>query len=247
MTASEPNWADNPELPPGVSLRKALALFAGLQCFGPAAWSVIVIGLASDWQGHGFGIAFGAWLLPLLLAGGILILATLGALPICRLISMTGYLLMRIFILSFCFLGIALAYGSSAIVPCIWVTIIGAAVIELYAWLNVRSMSEQKIIEQMKDAFSEVSDSRSFRLLTHGPGLSEEEMWLKGSVQFRLLSALILLSPFLIALAVTGRGNAMSGPIMVVIGLVIYFLAAGSWAGQYALRRAIRLRLTGHF
>lgn len=247
MTAPEPRWADNPELPPGVSLRKAVALFAGLQCFGPAAWSLIIIGLASDWQGYGFGSAFGAWLLPLLLAGVILTLATLGALPICRLISMTGYLFMRVFILGFCFLGIALAYGSTAMVPCILATMIGVVVIEFYAWLNVRSMSEQKIIEQMKDAFSEVNDSGRFRLLSHGPGLSEEEMWLKGSTQFRLLSALILLSPFLIALAVTGRSDAISGPIMVTIGLVVYFLAAGSWAGQYALSRAIRMRLTGYF
>lgn len=247
MTAFEPDWEDNPALPPGVSLTKALALFAALQCFGPAGWSVIVIGLASDWQGRGFSIALGVWAAPLLLAGGILMLATLGALPICRLISMTGYLLMRLFILSFCFLGIALAYGSSAMAACMWVTIIGVAVIEIYAWSNVRSMSEQKIIEQMKDAFSEVDDSGKFRLLTHGPGLSEKEMWLKGSVQFRLLLALALLSPFLIALAVTGRGDAISGPIMVAIGLVVYFMAVGSWAGQYALRRAMRLRLAGRF
>ncbi|MDO5604684.1 MAG: hypothetical protein Q4G25_05920 [Paracoccus sp. (in: a-proteobacteria)] len=247
MTKPAPRWADNPKLPIGVNLYKALALFVVLQCFGPAAWSAMIVGLASGWQGRGFLMFLVLWMAPLVPAAVILALALLRATPICRLISTTGYLFLRSFIVGFCVLGIGLAYGSSSFFPCVWATIIGIAGIEIYAWLNIRQMSDQKIIKQMKGAFSDIDESGRFQLLTHGPGLSEDEMWLKGGVQFRLFSALALLSPFLFALAVTGRGDAMAGPIMVAIGLVIYFLAVGTWAGHYALRRAIKLRLAGSF
>lgn len=247
MTKTTTGWADSPQLPAGVNLKKALALFAALQCFGPAAWAVVMIGLSSGWHGYGFGIALGVWAASLLLAGAVLVLAALQALPICRLISMTGYMSIRLLILSFCFLGIALAYGSSSLHACIWATLLGAAGVELYAWLNVRAMPDDQIINQMKDAFSKIDENGTFQLLTHGPGLPEDEMWLKAGVQSKLLLVLVLSAPFLISLAITGQGDAMAGPIMVTIGLAVYFLAVGSWAGQYALRRAIRLRLAGRF
>lgn len=247
MTAPTPGWIDNPQLPTGISLTKTLMLFTFLQCVGPAAWSIVIIGLASGWQGRGFGIALVVWAAPLLLAMAIWVMARLRARPLCQLISMTGYVLFRLFILGFCFLGVALAYGSSNLIPCIWATILGVIGIELYAWLNVRALSDQKIIDQMRNAFSEIDENGQFQLLTHGPGLPEDDMWIKGGLQFRLVSGLAMLAPFLIALAVTGRGDAMAGPIMVAIGLVVYFLAVGTWAGQYALSRAISLRLAGRF
>lgn len=247
MTRAAPTWDENPKLPPGVSLFKAIGLFVLLQCLGPSLWSVAIIGLQAGWDSTATRIALLVWAVPLLLAAAIALLALTRRAQLDRLISFTGYFLFRGILIGFCFLGVALAYGSDALVPSVWTAILGLAVVEIYAYLNARAFSDEKIITLMRSSFSKVDERGRFQLQTHGPGVPEGEMWLKGGVQYRLIAGLVLLSPFLLALAVTGRADAIAGPIMLTIGLLLYFLAVGTWAGQHALHRAIRLRQAGRF
>lgn len=247
MTSATPRWDENPELPRGVSLFKAIGLFVLFQCLGPSLWSVVIIGLQAGWGSTAAWIALLVWAVPLLLAAAIVLPAAARLAPLDRLISVTGYFLFRGILIGFCFLGVALAYGSDAFVPSVWIAILGITLIELYAYLNARAFSDEKIMELMRSVFSDVDDMGRFHLRTHGPGVPEGEMWLKGGVQYRLIAGLVVLAPFLLALAVTGRADAMAGPVMLTIGLLLYFLAVGSWAGQHALRRAIRLRQAGRF
>lgn len=247
MTPATPRWDENPRLPRGVSLFKAIGLFVLFQCLGPSLWSVVIIGLQAGWGGTAARIALLVWAIPLLLAAAIVLLAAARLAPSDRLTSFTAYFLFRGILIGFCFLGVALAHGSDALVPSVSMAVLGIALIELYAYLNARAFSDDKIVELMRSAFSDVDDTGRFQLRTYGPGVPEGEMWLKGGVHYRLIAGLVVLAPLLFALAVTGRADAMAGPIMLAIGLLLYLLAAGTWAGQHALRRAIRLRQAGRF
>lgn len=247
MNTPLPRWHESPSLPPGVDLHRSLGLFALVHLFGPSGWAVLIIAVQSGGRKDVLVVALIAWILPLIVAGAVLVAAARQAVPICRLISFTGYTLFRGFLLGFCYLGIALAYGSPAFLPSLCLGMAGVLLIELYAYLNARRFSDEKIIQLMNGSFSKPEADGRFQLLVHGPGLPEDDMWIGGAIHLRLLIGFCFLAPFLFALAITGRGDAMAGPIMLSLGLLLYFFSVGNWAGQHALRRAIKLRLAGKF
>lgn len=246
-STEKPFWDADPPLPPGVKPLKAFRIFVLNQVIGFNAWTLLIIGLEAGFSSRTFHISVAIWAMPFLVAGLLFLANFLKLVPFARLFSWAGYMSMRVIFGSFTVLGLGLAYGSEAFTICLWMTILGIAGIELLVWLNVSRFSDEKIIRIMADDLSPVAANGSFYLKTYGPSVSGKDMWIRGKTDYMLFSAFAAIAPLLLALGITGRGDSLAGPTMVSIGLLIYFLARGTWAGQYALHRAIRLRLAGVF
>lgn len=246
-STEKPFWATNPPLPPGVSPLRMFGYLVLYHLIGPTAWAVLLIGLEAGFSSPAFWISVSIWAIPFVIMGLLFVANLLNLVPFARLFSWAGYMSMRLVLGGFMALGLGLSYGSEAFTISLWATIFGIAGIELLVWLNVSRFSNEKIIRIMGDDFSPVGANGSFYLKTYGPSVSGKDMWVKGKTDYMLFSALAAIAPLLLALGLTGRGDSLAGPAMVSIGLLIYFLARGTWAGQYALHRAIRLRLAGVF